>query len=251
MRDAVVGPGGARVRWVEIGGAEPARVCVHGIGSQAAAYFTYAMSLPPVAGRRTLMMDLLGFGLSDRPADFGYRLEDHADALGRALDSAGISGAEVIGHSMGGAVMIVLASRRPDLISRLILAEPPLDPVPPPAPGSVGVTTFTESEFAAGGMTQFLDQVGPQWAATMRLADPTALHRSAFGLRTGTQPTVRQLLMALPIPRAFLVGALSTPLAGRSELEAAGVRVVTIPEAGHNIMLDNPQAFAEQIAHPS
>jgi pimeloyl-ACP methyl ester carboxylesterase len=55
--------------------------------------------------------------------------------------------------------------------------------------------------------------------------------------------------MTLPIPRTFLVGALSQPLSGRSELEAAGVRVVTIPDAGHKIMLDNPQAFAEQVAH--
>jgi pimeloyl-ACP methyl ester carboxylesterase len=82
----------------------------------------------------------------------------------------------------------------------------------------------------------------------MRLADPTALHRSAFGLRAGAGPSSRELLMNLRIPRTFLVGALSQPLAGRSELEAAGVRVVTIPDAGHNIMLDNPQAFAEQVA---
>ncbi|MEV4509553.1 alpha/beta hydrolase [Dactylosporangium sp. NPDC049525] len=236
------------MRWVEIAGAEPARICVHGAGAQAAAYFTHAMTLPPLAGRRTLMMDLLGFGLSDRPAGFGYRLEDHADALARALDAAGITGAEVIGHSMGGAVTVVLAGRRPDLVSRLVLAEAPLDPVPPPAAGSVGITTFTEAEFAAGGMAQILDQVGPQWAATMRLADPVALHRSAFGLRAGTSPTVRAQLMTLPVPRTFLVGALSQPLSGRSELEAAGVRVVTVPHAGHNIMLDNPAAFAEQVA---
>ncbi|GAA4237205.1 alpha/beta hydrolase [Streptosporangium album] len=249
MRDAVVGPDGSRIRWVEIAGSGPVRVCVHGAGAQAAAYFTHTMTLPPLAGRRTLMMDLLGFGLSDRPANFSYRLDDHADALARALDSAGISDAEVIGHSMGGAVTIALASRRPDLVSRLILAEATLDPVPPPAPGNVGITSFTEAEFTTGGMAQILDQVGPLWAATMRLADPTALHRSAFGLRAGTSPTARKLLMALPIPRTFLVGALSQPLTGRSELEAAGVRVVTIPDAGHNIMLDNPQAFAEQVAH--
>ena len=248
MREAVVGPDGARIRWVEIAGAEPVRVCVHGAGAQAAAYFTHAMTLPTLAGRRTLMVDLLGFGLSDRPEGFGYRLDDHADALARALDTAGITKAEVIGHSMGGAVTIALASRRPDLVSRLILAEAALDPVPPPAPGNVGVTTFTEAEFTSGGMAQILDQVGPLWAATMRLCDPIALHRSAFGLRAGTNPTARRLLMALPIPRTLLVGALSQPLSGRSELEAAGVRVVTIANAGHNIMLDNPQAFAEQVA---
>jgi pimeloyl-ACP methyl ester carboxylesterase len=68
MREAAVGPDGARMRWVEIAGVEPARVRVHGAGAQAAAYFTYAMTLPSVAGRRTLMVDLLGFGLSDRSA---------------------------------------------------------------------------------------------------------------------------------------------------------------------------------------
>ncbi|MEU7900497.1 alpha/beta fold hydrolase [Nonomuraea sp. NPDC049152] len=248
MRDAVAGPDGARIRWVEIAGDEPTRVCVHGAGAQAAAYFTHAMTLPSVARRRTLMMDLLGFGLSDRPADFGYRLEDHADALARALDSAGVSGAEVIGHSMGGAVAITLAGRRPDLVSRLVLAEATLDPVPPPAPGALGVTSFTEAEFAEGGMAQILDLVGPLWAATMRLADPIALHRSAYGLRAGTTPSARKLLMELTIPRTFLVGAKSQPLEGRQELEAAGVRVVTVPDAGHNIMLDNPQAFAEYAA---
>jgi pimeloyl-ACP methyl ester carboxylesterase len=236
------------MRWVEIDGAEPARVCIHGVGAQAAAYFTEAMTRPVVAGRRTLMMDLLGFGLSDRPASFSYHLEDHADAVARALDSAGVTGAELIGHSMGGAVAIVLGSRRPDLVSRLIVAEAPLDAVPAPAPGSVGVTTFTEAEFAAGAMAQILAQVGPLWAATMRLADPVALHRSAFGLRAGTEPTVRELLTALTIPRTFLVGESTAPLTGRSELEAAGVRVLTIPGAGHNVMLDNPQAFAEAIA---
>ncbi|MGW8762767.1 alpha/beta fold hydrolase [Streptomyces sp. NPDC055815] len=248
MRDAIAGPGDARIRWVEIGGEEPARVCVHGAGGQAAAYFTHAMTLPPLAGRRTLMTDLLGFGLSDRPADFGYRLEDHADALARALDAAGVVGAEVVAHSMGGAVAIVLAGRRPDLVSRLVLAEPALDPVPPPARGTVGVTTFTEAEFADGGMARFLERVEPLWAATMRLADPVALHRSAFGLRAGATPSARTLLAELTIPRTLLIGAHSQPPTGTAELAAAGVRVVTVPDAGHNIMLDNPQAFAEHVA---
>jgi pimeloyl-ACP methyl ester carboxylesterase len=197
-----------------------------------------------------MMVDLLGFGLSDRPDTFSYRLEDQADALARALDGTGVAGADVIAHSMGGAVAIVLAARRPDLVARLLLAEAPLDPVPPPAAGSVGVTTFTETEFASGGMAEILGQVGPEWAATMRLSDPVALHRSAFALRAGTVPGARELLMDLPIPRTYLVGSRSAPLAGRAELEAAGVRVVTIPDAGHNIMLDNPAAFADEVARP-
>ena len=76
-------------------------------------------------------MDLPGFGISDRPAGFGYSLEEHADALTSALDAADVRGAEIVGHSMGGAVAIVLATRRPELVARLILANANLDPDPP------------------------------------------------------------------------------------------------------------------------
>lgn len=31
-------------------------------------------------------------------------------------------------------------------------------------------------------------------------------------------------------------------------MTAAGVRVVSIPDCGHNIMLDNPEAFASAVA---
>ncbi|MGW4837450.1 hypothetical protein [Streptomyces globisporus] len=37
-----------------------------------------------MAGHRSLLIDLLGHGLNDRPTDFDYPLESHADALTRA-----------------------------------------------------------------------------------------------------------------------------------------------------------------------
>ncbi|GHB34163.1 hypothetical protein GCM10010331_22130 [Streptomyces xanthochromogenes] len=42
---------------------------------------------------------------------------------------------------------------------------------------------------------QMLARVGPAWAATMRLADPLGLHRTAVGLVRGTRPTMRELLV--------------------------------------------------------
>jgi pimeloyl-ACP methyl ester carboxylesterase len=38
------------------------------------------------------------------------------------------------------------------------------------------------------------------------------------------------------------------PPAGVDELSAAGVRVVAVPDSGHNIMLDNPDGFAQATA---
>ncbi|MFF8595594.1 alpha/beta fold hydrolase [Streptomyces sp. NPDC015220] len=248
MREAEFDGRGSRIRWTEVPGARPARVYVHGLGSVSSVYHAHIAARPELAGRHSLFVDLPGHGISDRPADFGYTLEDHADALAAALDAAALTGSELIAHSMGGAVAIVLAHRRPDLVSRLVLAEANLDPHPPVTAGSSGIASFDEEAFVDGACARVLRDVGPVWAATMRLADPRALHRSAVGLRRGTDPTMRSILEGLTVDRLFLQGELSGELPDSSGLEAAGVRVVTVPGAAHNIMFDNPEVFAAAVA---
>ncbi|MFK0197878.1 alpha/beta fold hydrolase [Streptomyces lavendulae] len=250
MLSAVVTPEGDRIRWVELAGREPARVYLHGLGATSPAYFTAVAAHPLLAGRRSLLVDMLGHGHSDRPEAFTYTLEAHADAVARALSEAGVEGAELIGHSMGGAVAIVLAARHPRLVSRLVLVDANLDPVPAVsrAPGSSGIASYTEEEFLAGGWSEVRDRVGAHWWSTMRLAGRTALHRSAVHLAAGTTPTMRELLLDLKLPRTFLYPQADGSLRGAEALEAAGVAVVAVPDCGHNIMLDNPEAFVRATA---
>ncbi|WP_329548996.1 alpha/beta hydrolase [Streptomyces sp. NBC_01356] len=249
MKQAEFDGKGSHIRWTETAGAEPARVYVHGLGAASTVYNAHIAARPELAGRRTLFVDLPGHGISDRPADFGYTLEDHADALAAVLDAAHLIGAELVAHSMGGAVAIVLAHRRPDLVSRLVLTEANLDPHPPVKPGSSGIASYEEDDYVEnGGHARVLDKVGPSWAATMRLADPRALHRTANGLMRGTNPTMRHMLRELTADRVYLQGELSGELPGKAGLEAAGVRVVTVPGAGHNVMFDNPDAFVAEVA---
>ncbi|MCX4759984.1 alpha/beta hydrolase [Streptomyces sp. NBC_01275] len=249
MRQAEFDHRGSRVRWTETPGAEPARVYVHGLGAASAVYHAHVAARPELAGRRSLFVDLPGHGISDRPEDFGYTLEEHADALAAALDAAEVTGAELVAHSMGGSVAIVLAHRRPDLVARLVLTEANLDAFPPPGAGSSGIAAYSEGEFVDGGYARVLDRIGPLWAATMRLADPRALHRSAVGLRRGSDPVMRDLLAGFDaIERVYLQGELTGELDGAASLEAAGVRVVTVPGAGHNVMFDNPDAFVKAVA---
>ncbi|MFE9017217.1 alpha/beta fold hydrolase [Streptomyces sp. NPDC007808] len=248
MRQAEFDGKGSCIRWTETPGEEPARVYVHGLGAVSSVYHTHIAARPELAGRRSLFVDLPGHGISDRPQDFGYRLEDHADALAAALDAAELSGAELIAHSMGGSVAIVLAHRRPDLVSRLVLTEPNLDASPPPAAGSAWITAYDEEEFVGGAHARVLEAVGPLWASTMRLADPRALYRSAVWLRRGSEPIMRDILEGLSIDRVLLQGELTGELPGAQALEAAGVRVVTVPGAGHNVMFDDPDTFAAAVA---
>lgn len=249
MQQAEFDGAGSHVRWTESQGAGPARVYVHGLGAASAVYHAHVAARPELAGRRSLFVDLPGHGISDRPADFGYTLDEHADALAAALDAAGVTGAELVAHSMGGSVAVVLAHRRPDLVARLVLTEANLDPFPPPSAGSSGIASYTEEEFVDSGYARVLGKVGPMWAATMRLADPRALYRTAVGLRRGSDPVMREILVALDaVERVYLQGALTGELDGADALKAAGVRVVTVPGAGHNIMFDNPDAFVRAVA---
>ncbi|WP_407555488.1 alpha/beta hydrolase [Streptomyces sp. Pv4-95] len=250
MRNAVVTTEGDQIRWVELPGQEPSRVYVHGLGASSPAYFAEIAVHPLLAGHRSLLIDLLGHGISDRPTDFDYTLEAHADALAEALTSAGVTGAELIAHSMGGSVAIVLAARHPHLVSRLVLVDANLDPIPrtPGSDGSSGIAAYSEQEFLAGGWEEVRDRVGPHWWSTMRLAGREALHRSAVNLTRGTAPTMRELLLDLKIPRTYLLPENDAPLPGADTLVEAGADVISISNCGHNIMLDNPDDFAHATA---
>lgn len=251
MRNTTVTPEGDRIRWVELPGREPSRVYVHGLGATSPAYFTQVAVHPLLAGRRSLLIDLLGHGMSDRPTGFDYTLESHADALAAAMTGAGVTGAELVAHSMGGSVAIVLAARHPRLVSRLVLVDANLDPIPPTpdAAGSSGIAAYSEQEFLdGGGWEEIRDRVGPHWWSTMRLAGMTALHRTSVHLTRGTVPTMRELLVGLRIPRTYLLPEADGPLPGTDALTEAGVAVVAIPDCGHNIMLDNPEGFARATA---
>ncbi|MGW2637550.1 alpha/beta fold hydrolase [Streptomyces sp. NPDC001348] len=246
MRSAVATTEGDRIRWVELPGREPVRVYIHGLGATSPAYFTETAVNPLLAGHRSLLIDLLGHGISDRPTGFDYTMEAHADALAEALTSAGVTGAEVIAHSMGGSVAILLAARHPRLVSRLVLVDANLDPLPrrPGSGGSSGIAAYSEEEFLAGGWQEIRRLAGPHWWSTMRLAGREALYRSALHLTRGTTPTMRDILRELKIPRTYLLPEEDGPLPGADGLTESGVVVVPIPNCGHNIMLDNPEAFA-------
>ncbi|MFF8839295.1 alpha/beta fold hydrolase [Streptomyces sp. NPDC015130] len=249
MRHAPVTPNGDLIRWVEIPGAEPTRLYLHGLGATSPVYWAAAAAHPLLAGRRSLLLDLLGFGISDRPTDFGYTLEAHADAVAAALEAAGVTDAEVVAHSLGGAVAILLAARHPHLVANLVLVDSVLDPSPPePAPGSSGIAAYTEEEFLAEGWDRTAERVGPFWWSTMRLAGREALYRTTVHRARGTTPTLREQLAGLSVPRTCLHPEADGEPADAAGLRASGATVRAIPDCGHNIMLDNPEAFARAVA---
>ncbi|MFB9388915.1 alpha/beta fold hydrolase [Streptomyces coeruleoprunus] len=247
MRSLFLKGVGAYVRWIEIPGDGPVTVCVHGLGCTAGSDFAHVVTRGPLAGRRAVLVDLLGFGLSDRPRGFRYRVEEQAAVVAEVLEHEGLGGVELLGHSMGGAVAVHLAAARPDLVARLVVAEPNL--YPGGGMFSSPVAAQTEDAFVREGFARMVAETPrADYAARLRLADPVAVHRSSVALVEGTSPSAGDLLVGLDRPRAFLVGAHTRPDAEADRMEAAGVPVIEVPDAGHDMMIDNPGGFAAAVA---
>jgi pimeloyl-ACP methyl ester carboxylesterase len=251
------------IRYWDVSGAEPVRLYLHGLGRSSSAWVPVAFH-PFVGGHRTVLVDFLGFGFSDKPNEFDYTIESHADVTIRLIDALGLGSCEVLGHSLGGTVATLIASRRPDLVSALVLSEANLDPGG--GPMAQGVVARTEREYVESGYEDDLDQLkerarkenGPVFPTVIGMqesAAPWAIYRSARSVVEMTSPTTRQLLVDLKIPRTFLVGqwtveAESKPASGEdgSGLENTGVEVIVVPRAGHAMLYQNPTGVAECIA---
>lgn len=71
---------------------------------------------------RVISVDLLGHGGSEKPAS-GYTPQNQARVIGQALARLHVSDAEVVGHSLGGAVTVALAQEHPQLVGKAVIVD--------------------------------------------------------------------------------------------------------------------------------
>jgi pimeloyl-ACP methyl ester carboxylesterase len=261
---------GVKLHWLEYGvpSLRTPVVLLHGLNDS---HLTWMQIAPELArDRRVFALDLPGHGLSDRP-DAGYELAWYTRLVASWIETSGLSQVDIVGHSLGGGIALMLLRVCRPRIRRLVLA----------APGGLGKEIGLGLRIVSlPGVAGIVERIGQPFMALgtwlahsrwrARLPHRHIYAMSAMNARRGTARafarTVRDLMdwsgqrhsfflhaheiADLP-PIAVLWGDRDAivPMAHGMALARGveGVRFEQLTGCGHDLQHDNPQSFCQAV----
>jgi pimeloyl-ACP methyl ester carboxylesterase len=221
-------------------------VFIHGFGS-AKEHFRYAFNSSSLQDFTLVALDLIGFGKSKGPDEFGYSMKDQASIVIEFLDHLGIKTFHLCGHSMGGLVAMNVAALQPQRMLSFIDLEGNLTIEDCSFTGKVAEKTFEEfarterskleKEFKEAGIH---DPAMSEYADTFCMASTGALYKSAcHTVEDSSTPLIEKLVQ---IKNAcYIYGEKNRGIyPAENLLRASGVPVFYIEKAGHAMAIENP-----------
>lgn len=237
----------------------PPLLILHGLGAHAHSWDHVAAALAD--HYRIIVPDLRGHGRSSWAPAYTWQLFLE-DAL-HLITAIGVPQVAVCGHSLGGRVAYMLASRHPERITRLVIAEatplaPPADDRsgPPPAPEIDHYATLDDALAEAYRRQPYADKAtlrhevehglllgaDGRWRWRMDPALQTARWRGQLNPGPALEwPALR----AVRCPSLMLYGVHSIPLEQAAAVARAipDCQLVAIQDAAHDLPNENPAGF--------
>ena len=199
----------------------PPVVLLHSLGESSSTWIAVAETL--AEDHRVYAVDLRGHGDSSRTSRYSLDLMSE-DVVG-VIEHLGLADVRLIGHSLGGMIAYLIASRRVPRLAGLVLEEaPPPLPISPPR----DIPTDPDQDY------------GFDWNALV------ALYAQRNNPDAGWWPALR----AIEVPTLVLAGGPASHV-DQGELMQMAVQIrssefVEIP-VGHNIHADAPDEFVRTI----
>jgi len=235
----------------------PAVILIHGAAHDKDAWLTVARGLA-AAGCAVLAPDLPGHGQSEGPAL--CRIDALADWLAALLNAAGLDRAILVGHSMGSLVTLACAARHPQRVSRLALLG---TSVPMPVAQPLLSRSTDDPDAVRRLMTEYSASRrfllagsgghgiwGPGITLALMRRSPPGVLAIDLALCDGYQAGL-DAATQVQCPTLLLVGRRDrmTPRRNLLPLQSAlaAVQRVEIPECGHAMMSEQPQAIVREL----
>lgn len=234
------------LRYHDLSGNEIPIIFIHGLGCASSFDYPQVVSFGGLANHRRILVDLIGSGYSDKPETFDYTIANHAKYLEDLLSHLKLNDAVIFGHSMGGAVSIVLAERVKYKVKAIILSEANLD-----SGGgffSKKIASYSEIDFIEFGFADLIKESSAsgntEWAAALSNSSPIAVHRNAVSLIRGQEPSWRNLYYSLDVAKTYIYGRRSLPDPDYDNLLVNNINVMIVDNAGHSMAWENPEGLA-------
>lgn len=231
-------------------GTGPELVWIHGLGDWSVSFDAIAAH-PALAGYTHVLPDLPGYGRSPW-LDVADSIDATADRL-----AAWLAGRRpiVIGHSLGGVLVTLLGER--DAARAIIDVDGNLSSGD--CTFSARAAAYSIDDFVAHGFDAMrsdifdhgrTDPSSRGYYAGLRASSPHSYHRHATELVALSAPeTLGPRLAALPVPTLFIAGEPDGICAySRALLAALPLRHIALGPSGHNPHIDQPDAFAREVA---
>lgn len=264
FRTQTIATNGANIH-VRIGGHGPAVVLLHGYGETGDMWAPLAAKLAP--GHTVIVPDLRGMGLSDHPAT-GYDKKNEARDIAGVLDALHIGKVDVVAHDIGNMVAYAFAAEQPERVTKLVLMDAP---IPGVGPWDEILKSPLLWHFRFGGPDMerlvkgreriYLDRFWNEFSADPKNFDeasrqhyakfyalPGAMHSGFEQFHAFDQDVIdNKAYLAkgpLPMPVLAIGGEKSFGVMMETVARAAATNVqgAVIPNAGHWLMEEQPQA---------
>jgi esterase len=257
---------GYDMAYLELGEGTPL-VCVHGTLGD---FRVWSPVLGPLSRRRRVVALSLRHFFPEHWDGIGtdYTIAQHVADLIGFIEAMGGQPVDLMGHSRGGHVAFRVAQRRPDLLRRLVLAEPGGDlhatlsaDGTTAAPASFGTRYAAAAERITdgdieGALVIFSEIVGgpgawPDVAAAVRQTWRDNARTLSGQVNEQRQPFTRADAQSIHVP-TLLVGGTDTVGALPGVLRALAThvpnaRVAMIPGARHFMFEDDPVRFCAAV----
>ncbi len=125
------------MHYVEKGTGDKHIFLIHGFRSHT---YTWKYLMDPLAkaGFHVWAVDLIGYGLSDKPDDVPYTMDNFVEQVKAFMEAKGISEAHIVGNSMGGGIALNFALLYPHRVKSLTLLNALGYPIEMPLYLSIG-----------------------------------------------------------------------------------------------------------------
>ena len=250
MHEYIIDHQGTTLRYFDLNpDSDKTIIFIHGLGCASSFEYPQVCNAPILASYRKILVDMIGFGYSDKPQDFDYSIDHHAEYLIRFIHSLNLNNVVIYGHSMGGSIALSMTESLKPLLKGVIISEGNLDVGG--GLGSKSIYDIGQEQYLSGGHTELIKNIQEQgnstWTATASICSPKALYQGASSLVLGSSVNWREALYAIKQRAVYLFGEYSLPDEDQTILSKNGVCIDIIPNAGHSMALDNPSGLAQAI----